>query len=124
VFGSSQVRIGLSDELNEGVFLWDSGEPLAYTNWRPDEPNNNLFPFGEENSVEMNVFYGSQWNDVGTPALRNSLIEVAEVVPEPSSLGLATLGLACLVAWKRGRVRRRRPAAHGSCVSAMAKGHF
>ncbi len=110
--GSLQVRIGLSDDLNEGDFLWDSGEPLAYTNWRPDEPNDNPFPFGEEDSVEINVFFGSQWNDIGTPALRNSLIEVAQVVPEPSSLWLASLGLACLGAWKRGRVRRR------SCSSA------
>ena len=34
------VWIGLTDELNEGTFLWTSGEPLIYTNWLPSQPDN------------------------------------------------------------------------------------
>lgn len=37
-----QPWIGLTDENHEGVFTWDSGEPLSYTNWAPGEPDNYL----------------------------------------------------------------------------------
>ena len=30
---ASDIYIGLSDELVEGTFAWDSGEPLSYTNF-------------------------------------------------------------------------------------------
>lgn len=36
---SPSVWIGLTDELNEGVFIWDSGEPTGYTNWYPGQPD-------------------------------------------------------------------------------------
>lgn len=100
-----EVRIGLSDELVEGVFLWDSGEPVDFTFWIDGEPNDNPFPYGEEDSVLFNVFFGTRWNDFGTPAERTALIEVAEVVPEPSSLILAAVG-ACILA---GLCARRKP---------------
>ena len=34
--------IGLNDVAVEGIYEWDSGEPLTYTNWCPGEPNNAL----------------------------------------------------------------------------------
>ena len=43
--------IGLSDLFNEGKFAWDSGEPLVWTDWGPNEPNKNG---GTEDVVVMN----------------------------------------------------------------------
>ena len=33
--------IGLSDEANEGTWVWSSGEPLLFSSWYPGEPNGN-----------------------------------------------------------------------------------
>lgn len=34
-----EARIGLSDVENEGDFIWISGEPVVYSNWRAGEPD-------------------------------------------------------------------------------------
>ena len=60
--------IGLSDELNEGVWEWVTGEPLVYTNWDISEP------FGNGDYV-MKWMYSAggyldivgAWNDVRSP---------------------------------------------------------
>jgi hypothetical protein len=65
---TGRVWIGLSDEIVEGTFLWDSGEPLTYTNWCAGEPNNAN---GTEHYVEMLTGSGC-WND--QPANGNNLV--------------------------------------------------
>ena len=50
--------IGLTDEVNEGVWRWVTGEAYSYTSWNPGEPNNA----GNEDYVQ---FVGSgKWNDL------------------------------------------------------------
>jgi len=50
--------IGLTDEVNEGVWRWVTGETYSYTSWNPGEPNNA----GNEDYVQ---FVGSgKWNDL------------------------------------------------------------
>ena len=39
---------------------WVTGEPFAYRNWGPDEPNNTE---NWENATEFNYRYKGQWND-------------------------------------------------------------
>ncbi len=39
--GLQDVWLGASDADAETVFLWITGEPLAYTNWRIGEPNDS-----------------------------------------------------------------------------------
>jgi hypothetical protein len=55
--------IGLNDEVEEGKWEWASGEPVAFTNWGPGEPNNK-WECGEDY-----VFFSwrspGQWNDMG-----------------------------------------------------------
>jgi len=38
---SAASWIGLTDEAQEGVWQWITGEPVSYTNWLPGEPNNS-----------------------------------------------------------------------------------
>ena len=50
--------IGLSDINSEGNFEWCSGQPVAYTNWYPGQPNNFN---GDQDYVEL--LSTGQWND-------------------------------------------------------------
>ena len=104
--------IGLTDEVQEGLFVWTNGDPLTYTNWNdlsasggPVEPNDWL----GEDYVHMNWHYAipdthahhtdikGTWNDLGSvdiPAtddiVRQPYFGIIELesnpVPEPSSL--------------------------------------
>jgi len=49
--------IGFNDVDVEGVFVWASGEAVAYTNWNTGEPNNS----GNEDAAE--IYPGGKWND-------------------------------------------------------------
>ncbi|XP_049750672.1 pulmonary surfactant-associated protein D isoform X2 [Elephas maximus indicus] len=50
--------LGMTDTKTEGSFTYPTGEPLAYSNWAPGEPNNN----GDaENCVE--ILTNGKWND-------------------------------------------------------------
>ena len=40
-FGSGAIWVALSDHVNEGDFRWSNTEPVGYTNWMPDEPNDD-----------------------------------------------------------------------------------
>jgi len=53
------IWLGGTDEVQEGVWQWITGESWSYTNWYPGEPNNGD---GPENYLE---FYGvaGVWND-------------------------------------------------------------
>lgn len=59
LLGSETVWIGLTDEQNEGVWQWVTGETVTYTNWDPGpgEPNGGT----SENYAEM--YSNGLWND-------------------------------------------------------------
>ncbi|WP_218653201.1 Calx-beta domain-containing protein [Nostoc sp. TCL26-01] len=52
--------IGLSDHLKEGEMRWINGEPVNYTNWMPNEPNNFS---GNEDFVYTDGNVNGLWND-------------------------------------------------------------
>ena len=60
-----RIFIGLTDEAEEGRFVWVTSEPVTYTNWGDGEPNNSNDGF-PEHYVLMNVGRNGQslWNDV------------------------------------------------------------
>ena len=96
--------IGMTDRETEGVYKWVSGEPVTFTNWAPNEPNNcnpNPGPGCAEEDFSHMVWWSGpgHWNDLPSDL---GLHAVAEVVPEPSSLLLFCLGLAGVVARVRG----------------------
>jgi hypothetical protein len=90
--------IGLTDQAQEGTFVWTSGEPLTYTNWIPGQPDNFA---GSENWVHMmkgnNGYVPGEWNDLNSPNVFFPGFEPIQgvvEVPEPSTLVLAALS-AC-----------------------------
>jgi len=63
-FVHEDTWIGFTDEREEGVWEWVTGEEVIYTNWRSDEPNNS----GEEDYAQMDS--DGYWNDCSDWELR------------------------------------------------------
>ena len=59
---SDAIWIGLSDHLVEGNFMWVNGEPLSYTNWAYNEPNNQGFS-GYNADFAVLIKSNGQWKD-------------------------------------------------------------
>ena len=73
VFGNQPSWIGLNDVGQEGEWQWDSGEPLTYTNWgfqEPDDTNN-----GDEDCVIMGP--SGKWEDINPADGQWSWIQTA-----------------------------------------------
>ncbi|MCK5944073.1 MAG: hypothetical protein KAI24_18960 [Planctomycetes bacterium] len=88
--------IGLHDTVTEGVFEWTSGEPVGYTDWFPNEPNNAN---GDEDFAHLSLpwvpIYAA-WNDAPNGAtvygrIARGIIEV----PAALSATLAPFGMGC-----------------------------
>lgn len=89
-----------------GGWVWISGEPWSYTNWRAGEPSNNLLGGGYENRLELfNLIQSGTWNDLFDGNVSLSEGYVVEYVPEPS-FGLMIVAAAAILR----RPLRRRPA--------------
>ncbi len=76
-----ETFLGGTDENQEGVWEWITGEPWSYTNWDPGEPND---AFGGEDYLE---WFGG-WNDVpnsGYPSGSGTPYGITEF--EPSTTG-------------------------------------
>ena len=66
--------IGLTDEVNEGVWRWVTGETYSYTSWNPGEPNNA----GNEDYVQF--VGGGKWNDLPNSVSLPYVIEFNYIV--------------------------------------------
>jgi len=59
--------LGATDEAQEGVWQWVTGEAWSYTNWAPHEPNNGVWPGHDgpyEHYLNFKPEHPGQWNDV------------------------------------------------------------
>ena len=101
--------IGFSDAITEGVFLWSSGEPVTYTNWRIGEPNNGFGQFEEDYAFIVRLNGPSTWNDA--PDVENAgiygVVEVPNVVPEPGSASICLTTSCLLLHFMRKRWRAK-----------------
>lgn len=95
--------IGLSDEITEGVYLWDSGEPFLFDSWIPGQPDDGG-PFTTQDHVRMVLgMAGGNWDDVGV----NGAVALVE---SPVPLTPAVSALSCTspssqvveLAWQNG----------------------
>jgi len=102
--------IGLSDAATEGTFVWSSGEFVTYTNFTSGQPDNftGNDPTGEHyvhiasNDWTSFVIPG-MWNDQHNTSsnINGPYNGVVEIVPEPSTALLLTVGLVWLRGWNR-----------------------
>jgi Lectin C-type domain len=76
--------IGLTDELTEGIFLWDSGEPLIFSNWNLGQPDDWQAVGGEDYGQMIG---NGLWNDNTINALDVGIIEIP--IREPARILLA-----------------------------------
>lgn len=101
--GSRNLWIGLTDSADygttEGNWIWISGEPVTYTNWSgPLLPNVNEQQPSNDDGIEhfahMWPTGGGKWNDRPDmwPSNANPHNAVVEIIPEPASIALLTVG--------------------------------
>jgi hypothetical protein len=76
-FGS--LWIGLTDEAEEGTWLWSSGQAVSYTNWYSGEPN------GGVNYNCAYLYHNGQWADYYASYQMQGVIELE--VAAPSAVG-------------------------------------
>jgi hypothetical protein len=109
-FPQSFTWIGFSDQAVEGSFVWVTNEPVTYTGWLLNEPNNAASGNGEDFAwYELrNGVWG--WNDyqdvaniVATSIPTSYIVEYD--VPEPASLSCLTCGVIVLLSRRRLRAR-------------------
>lgn len=111
-FPHNFVWIGFTDRMEEGNFLWVTGEPVTFTGWLYGEPNNSAQnPPGEDYAWYENRNGVWGWNDyidvvkpIGLSTPLSYVVEY-ESVPEPTS-SLLTLGMIG-IAWGNRSTRYR-----------------
>lgn len=91
---SLKVWLGLSDEIVEGIWLWDSGEPFVFSAWNAGEPNDSSTCNGEDHAETLG---GGFWNDLTSgPNPCNSGIHYGLVeIPSAGLASVTELGGGC-----------------------------
>ena len=77
--------IGLTDEAQEGTFLWVTGESSIYSNWSTGEPNNS----GNEDYVTLGYPTRYTWNDLPVDETSPFVVEF-EAEPDTGATAIAT----------------------------------
>ncbi len=62
--------IGFTDRASEGNYQWVSGDPIAYTNWETNQPNNL------NNQDYVQILSNGKWDDINGTTPKEFIIEV------------------------------------------------
>lgn len=73
IFGHRPYWIGLTDYATEGEWVWESGEPVNFTNWAPHEPQDD--DWGNEDFAIMD--FSGEWADVGPNSVEWKMVRLA-----------------------------------------------
>jgi hypothetical protein len=60
IVGNVRVWIGINDRTTENAFVWSSGEPVAFTDWDDDQPDNGS---GSEDCALIRGNDSRRWDD-------------------------------------------------------------
>lgn len=74
--------IGLTDETNEGTFLWTSEQPVSFVNWNSGEPNNS----NNEDYVQMAA--SGAWSDASATLQTYGVVETTSLGPDQDGDGI------------------------------------
>ena len=83
--GRDTLWTGLNDANEEGVFVWSSGDPSEYRNWRPGDPNNG---FGNEDYGQIDSNGG--WLDNSAFSGNNRVFDGIAEIPLSNFIGPQT----------------------------------
>jgi len=61
--GALDTFIGLTDEVEEGRFVWLDGSALGFANWHTGEPNDGGGAYPEDCAIIAGARAGKQWDD-------------------------------------------------------------
>jgi len=78
----SNCWLGANDVVDEGVYVWESGEAFSYTNWTDGEPNNAN---GHQNYLKM--YTSGFWDDAEVGRDAETSIFICEMPVEDSVSG-------------------------------------
>ncbi len=81
-----------------GGWSWITGEPFAYTNWEPGEPNND-FQGENENRIEIYAQPSGTWNDLASDGPLFPVGYLIEYPPSVTSVPEPAMGAALMVTW-------------------------
>lgn len=69
---TDQEYLWIGANKRDGEFRWVTDEPMSYTNWKEEEPNEAIREDGAtEDSAELYTFLSCQWNDSFNDRIKN-----------------------------------------------------
>ncbi len=103
--GWNYYWIGFTDELQEGVWRWVTGEPVTYVNWQPGEPNNTN---GMEHYATNRWSFNASWNDLADVLTGpwqgyycHALLEIDSAYDVPLDISINGLGADLNLTWSQ-----------------------
>ncbi len=87
-YAGARIWIGLSDQDEEGRFVWSNGDPVIFENFAPGEPNDTS---ANEDYVEMRS--DGTWNDIFNDSTFKGIIELTEAPSVPPEQRAALIQL-------------------------------
>jgi len=83
---------GMTDSGSEGTWYWINGEPVEFTGWGINQPD-DMNQYGEDCASMLGPPYTGYWNDLGCWADSYTMSALIEVEDSPVLVTVANWGL-------------------------------